>query len=342
LLKSFGDLAICHDYDHRKKLKNKGKLGMFLGVGKNHAAETFRFYDINKHSVFHSRSYKWTNQNFGNLVRRGNSPASNIQSSHLFTKHKEIVIDDDIIRLTDDDDSSDSESNDDEITNTESETGNIKETNCGRTRSGKKYQMDSYALLSRSTIPPKDFPDPITFNQAFNHKNPDLQLKWRDAISKELKDMNHRNVWTIIPRDNSKRIIKLKWIFKRKSDGRYRARLCAPGYLQIPGLDYHDIHAPVLHDVSLRILLIERILNYKCIRKLDIETAFLESNVESDIYIELPKGLEESVNYSESMGKLNKSIYGLAESARLFYKKLKGILIDKMGFFVSKSEPCLL
>ena len=75
---------------------------------------------------------------------------------------------------------------------------------------------------------------------------------------------------------------------------------------------------------------------------MDIETAFLESNVETDIYIELPKGLSGDIYYKTSIGKLNKSIYGSAEYDRLFYKKLKGILIDKMGVIVSKSDPWLL
>jgi hypothetical protein len=36
---------------------------------------------------------------------------------------------------------------------------------------------------------------------------------------------------------HNKRLIGNKWVLKKKKDGRYRARLCALGYSQIPGED---------------------------------------------------------------------------------------------------------
>ena len=88
--------------------------------------------------------------------------------------------------------------------------------------------------------------DPVTFADAWDHADVTEKEKWREAICKELNDMLKRNVWTEVDNDY-KRTIGLKWVFKKKTDGRYRARLVALGYRQIAGIDYHYVHAPVLH-----------------------------------------------------------------------------------------------
>ena len=48
---------------------------------------------------------------------------------------------------------------------------------------------------------------------------------------------------------NGQDAIPLKWVFKVKNDGRFRAILVALGYKQIQGIDYDEIHAPVISDV---------------------------------------------------------------------------------------------
>ena len=51
-----------------------------------------------------------------------------------------------------------------------------------------------------------------------------------------------RNVWSMVENVGQK-YIPLKWVFKVKEDGRFRARLVALGYKQIAGIDYGEIHA---------------------------------------------------------------------------------------------------
>ena len=47
-----------------------------------------------------------------------------------------------------------------------------------------------------------------------------------------------------------------KWVLKIKGDGQYRARLVVKGYNQIPGVDYTELHSPVVNDATIRILLV--------------------------------------------------------------------------------------
>ena len=67
---------------------------------------------------------------------------------------------------------------------------------------------------------------------------------------------------------------------------------------------------------------------------------FLEGELEEDIYMECSEGLEEADN-SEDCLKLTKSIYGLVQSARQFWKRIVRDLED-IGFKPSAADPCLL
>ena len=74
-----------------------------------------------------------------------------------------------------------------------------------------------------------------------------------------MRSMIGREVWRKTERKkrpNDRRLIGNKWVFKIKRDGTYRARLVALGDSQIPGVDYKDNFAPVAHDVSFRIALL--------------------------------------------------------------------------------------
>jgi hypothetical protein len=69
----------------------------------------------------------------------------------------------------------------------------------------------------------------------------------------------------------------------------------------------------------------------------DIETAFLHGSLDKEIYMEVPKGLAIKDNKNLI---LQKTIYGLVQSARKIYEKLINVL-KVIGFHGSKSDPCL-
>jgi hypothetical protein len=72
--------------------------------------------------------------------------------------------------------------------------------------------------------------------------------------------------------------IENKWVFKIKRNGIFHARLVACGYSQVPGVDFQESFAPVINDVTFRILLI-MMLTWNLKGKIvDIKTAFLHGN----------------------------------------------------------------
>ena len=87
-------------------------------------------------------------------------------------------------------------------------------------------------------------------------------------------------------------------MFKVKPDGRFRARLVTLGYRQIAGIDYTDIHAPVLNEISLRIILILTLINKWEVKKLDVEASFLARQSDPTTIVSNPTARDAETSFS--------------------------------------------
>jgi Reverse transcriptase (RNA-dependent DNA polymerase) len=117
----------------------------------------------------------------------------------------------------------------------------------------------------------------------------------------------------------------------------FRARLVACGYSRIPGIDFQEFYAPVINDVVFRIILIlQTMFKYEALI-LDIETAFLNGELDEDIYMLAPKGANLQ---NDECVMLDKALYGLVQAARQFYLKFARIL-TKMRFVANYADLCL-
>ena len=128
------------------------------------------------------------------------------------------------------------------------------------------------------------------------------------------------------------------WVFKIKRDGTYRARLVVLGYSQIPGVDYTDNFAPVAHDVLFRIALARMMVKKLDSLAMDVETAFLYGEIDEEIFMKSPVGMEEidPGSSSEDCYQLLKGIYGLCQAVREFWKKFVNTAKkEPFGFQVS-------
>ena len=160
--------------------------------------------------------------------------------------------------------------------------------------------------------------------------------------------MINRGVWRKIDKvkiPENRRLIGNKWVFKIKRDGTYRARLVALGYSQIPGIDYTDNFAPVAHDVSFSIALARMMVENLDSLVMDVETAFLYGDIEEEIFMKSPVGMEkiDPGSSPEDCYQLKKGIYGLCQAARKFWKKfVDTIKKEPFGFTVIPADPCML
>ena len=101
---------------------------------------------------------------------------------------------------------------------------------------------------------------------------------------------------------------------------RYKARLVARGDFQSTGLNYDEVYTPVIQFVSLRIILhIAASLDLE-IDQGDFVSAFLNGHLGEEICITQPQELVSTAPSKVCL--LRKSLYGLKQSARVWYAYL--------------------
>jgi Reverse transcriptase (RNA-dependent DNA polymerase) len=118
--------------------------------------------------------------------------------------------------------------------------------------------------------------------------------------------------------------------------------MVALGYSQIAGVDFTGNFVPVVNDSTFRLVLL--MISKLGLKgwSIDIGTAFLNGDLNEEIFMKLPEGYEEIKGEpNDSMClKLNKSIYGLVQAAREWNHKFTSELLN-LGFKINNVDPCL-
>ena len=140
--------------------------------------------------------------------------------------------------------------------------------------------------------------------------------KWRDAIQAELKSLEKREVFSpVTETPKGVRPVGYKWVFVRKRNeknevARYKARLVAQGFSQMPGIDYEDTYSPVVDATTLRFLISLAVAEKLQMRLMDVVTAYLYGSLDTDIYMKVPESCKSKPRVMFSI-KLRRSLYGL-------------------------------
>ena len=136
--------------------------------------------------------------------------------------------------------------------------------------------------------------------------------------------------WVLTNLPLGRQLVGCRWLFKvnYNADGsmaRHKARLVAKGYSQMEDIDYNETFAPVAKLTSIRMLFaIAAAMDYE-IHQMDVKTAFLNGDLEEEIYMDQLEGFK--VKGKENMVcKLLKSLYGLKQSPCSWYHEIDELL----------------
>jgi hypothetical protein len=88
----------------------------------------------------------------------------------------------------------------------------------------------------------------------------------------------------------------------------------ARGFTQTFGVDYNETFAPVAKFMSIRCILALVAIEDMEIHQMDVKTAFLNGDLEEEIYMEQPERFTHEGEHLVS--KLHKSLYGLKQYPR--------------------------
>ena len=190
--------------------------------------------------------------------------------------------------------------------------------------------------------------DPINYEEAMKTAE---RGQWKQSVTEEYSSMDENQVWILVERPkfmkNGERanIIDSKWVFKTKieKDGtiRRRARLVIRGFKDRNIYNLKETYAPVPRLPLVRAVL--AIINYYDLEayQLDVKTAFLNGELEEEIYMEIPDGYEcDEKTKSTKVFKLQKALYGLKISPKKWNNKFTKEVED-LGLQNDIDEPCL-
>ena len=212
----------------------------------------------------------------------------------------------------------------------------------------------TYAMVTAGTmangvsVAPRE---PNTVSDVFNMEPGERRERYVAALHSELKSLLDRGVWRAVDRVPRGRVaIPSRVVLKVKldSDGnedRFKARLVAKGFKQRAELDFGEIFSPTLRFNTLRALLAAAVHYQLPVHQADIETAFLNADVEEELYMKLPefdllRELLPGLPIKGPYVRVQKSIYGLRQSPRNFNHHLADTL-RSIGFTQSDADPCL-
>lgn len=168
-------------------------------------------------------------------------------------------------------------------------------------------------------------------------------LKWQEAMDAEMAQLRTRGSWELGDLPEGRKVIGCRWVYAIKRDTasaiiKYKARLVAQGFSQIPGQDYFATYALVVRLESYHACAAIAAIKDLDDDTIDYEGAYLNGTLEEPIYMRQAPG------YDDSSGRvcvMIKAIYGLKQAGRVWNDLLNHVLVDLMGFTRSEADPCV-
>jgi hypothetical protein len=165
-------------------------------------------------------------------------------------------------------------------------------------------------------------------------------------MDSEVYSLEENVTWNLVRLPNERKVIRGRWVYSLKDNGRFKARWVAKGFEQQHGIDYNQTYASVVR--AFRTIFALATLHSWEIQQMDAVTAFLNSELPTDqqVYVEQPHGYA----VGTSVCLLQKALYGLKQSPRAWYQTIQSFL-SKHGYhactadesiFVSKEKQIII
>lgn len=360
-LKRFGASCFIKIPDqHRRKLDCKADKGIVMGFDLE--SKAFRVYVPSSNKIVISRDIKFVNDLHTGHVSSSsgtsfkptnglNNNKSNVQETYIHINSEDVDL------AKDKNDDSRIITEDQEVNNDQDDRNrhNIKDEDTYDPAEEPDNQLQDSQTPKRPIrctkgVPPRRLVEeintvignePSSYNEAISGAERD---NWTMAMVEQYESLIKNRTWKLVNLPPNKNVIGCKWVFKLKTEAdgktpRYKARLVAQGFNQKFGVDYDLVFAPVARHSTFRVLLSIAASRQMSVYHLDAKTAFLNGDLHEEIYMSQPPGFV-STNAERKVCLLNKSIYGLRKSARIWYEKLHNILTGA-GYNQSRADSCL-
>ncbi len=186
-----------------------------------------------------------------------------------------------------------------------------------------------------------DTPTPSNYSEAIASLNSSL---WHKAMEDKFNSLIANGTWELVPLPTGQNTVDTRWIYKLKlqADGsieQAKARFITKGYSQCYRIDYNETFAPIMRIEDMHLLLAyANALNLE-IHSMDIDSAFLQADLEEKIYITQPEGFV-SPQHPDYVCCLKKSLYSLKQ-APLAWNKTLDCHLQIQGFQPTLGDLCI-
>jgi len=194
--------------------------------------------------------------------------------------------------------------------------------------------MQAEANTTPARTSAKHIPDPKSWDQA--RKYP-FASDWKAGELKEWTGLWRKGCFEEHEWTHDKKMHRLLWTYKRKSDGTFKARLCMDGRKQDPST-YDNIRSPKMRLTSMRILLALACQRGWAEYTDDATQAFLNAPRPKDkpICVYYPDGFRKK----NKVLLLKKMLYGLHGAPLGWFKEVRKHLVEEQGLTQSKVDEC--
>lgn len=332
-LRVFGCDAFVHIPDQKRR-KLEGKSSKYVFIGYHGSYKGYKFYDPENNRMFISRDATFLEDKFGYIQTKITEESKSQEMFDLDEFFPETMLPED-----------NNDINEEAVAIPE----RMQEKKPVRRSQRDKTVPDRLGAITGNwwtdenvfATSLEESDEPKSMDEAMSR--PDAQ-KWKIAADSEFQSLQKNQTWELVNLPPNKNLVGCKWLFKLKRDSegkvdRYKARLVAQGYSQEAGLDYDEVFAPVARYTSIRtVLAIANALDLE-VHQMDVKTAFLNGDLENDIYMQQPDGYVDKTK-PNMVCKLKKSLYGLKQSARCWNLSMDRFLKES-GYRQSNADPCI-
>nr|GEX84709.1 copia protein [Tanacetum cinerariifolium] len=156
---------------------------------------------------------------------------------------------------------------------------------------------------------------------------------WINAMQEEIHEFGRLQVLEFMSCPDKVVLIKLKWIYKVKTDefGRVlknKARLIVQGFRQEEGINFKESFAPIARIEAIHIFIANDAHKNIMIFQMDVKKTFLNGELKEEVFVSQPEGFVDQDNPSH-VYTLKKALYGLKQAPCAWYDMLSSFLISQ-------------
>ena len=299
------------------KFSDRGVQCVFIGYALGHSGDTYRMWDPKTGGVHVTRDVIW--------LRRMYYAPSETQNNYV-TIPATLEAEEGVAQNAHESSSESTDEEDEEESSSSSSDDGNSNNNNNNTRSGRTVRAPrrlieeiGAATLAQMTEPEQRYYERLAelgcvgagLGGGFENTNELHVMKykeamktgdrklWQKAVAEEHERMVKHDVFKAVKKKDlppKAKVLTTTWAMKKKSNGKYRARLNARGFEQINGLHYDEDtkSSPVVSEATILIVLVLMLLAGWVGHIVDVNGAFLIGKFEPQhkMYMEVAEGFE--------------------------------------------------